>query len=92
MQVTVKAFASFREILGGEMEMELEEGATLQFLLKSLSLKNHRFEEEAFNPSGEPRDHLLLMINRKRIDPAGGLQVSLCEGDEVAVFPPAAGG
>jgi molybdopterin synthase sulfur carrier subunit len=90
--VKVRAFASFREILGGDMDVELAEGATMQFLLSSLSMDNPRFKEEAFSPSGEPRDHLLLMINRKRIDPAGGLQIPLCEGDEVAVFPPASGG
>jgi molybdopterin synthase sulfur carrier subunit len=92
MQVKVRAFAGFREILGGEMEIELAEGATMHLLLRSLCMKNHRFEEEAFNPSGDIKDHLLLMINRKRIDPAGGLQISLYEGDEVAVLPPAAGG
>jgi molybdopterin synthase sulfur carrier subunit len=92
MQVKVRAFASFREILGGEMDVELAKGATMHFLLSSLAMNNPRFKEEAFSHSGEPRDHLLLMINRKRIDPAGGLQISLCEGDEVAVFPPVSGG
>jgi molybdopterin synthase sulfur carrier subunit len=92
MRVKVRAFASFREILGGDLEMELPEGATMESLLLSLSMKNRRFEEEAFAPSGELKDHLLLMINRKRIDLAEGLQVTLCHGDEVAVFPPFAGG
>jgi molybdopterin synthase sulfur carrier subunit len=92
LRVKVRAFASFREILGGETEVEIPEGATMHFLLQSLSMKDRRFEEEAFAPSGEPRDHLYLMINRKRINPAGGLQISLCEGDEVAIFPPVAGG
>jgi molybdopterin synthase sulfur carrier subunit len=92
VRVKVRAFASFREILGGDMEIELAEGATMEALLVSLSMKSRRFEEEAFNPSGDLKGHLLLMINRKRIDPAADLQITLCQGDEVALFPPVAGG
>jgi molybdopterin synthase sulfur carrier subunit len=92
VRVKVRTFSSFREILGGDMEMELPEGATMQSLILFLSVKNPRFEEEAFNHSGELKGHLLLMINRKRIDPAADLEVTLCHGDEVALFPPVAGG
>jgi molybdopterin converting factor small subunit len=32
------------------------------------------------------------MINRKRIDPLNDLSILLNEGDELAIFPPVAGG
>jgi sulfur-carrier protein len=92
MRVMVLAFASFREILGKEQEQHLKESATVKELLEELALANPRFKDAAFDEFGELRDYVLLMVNRKRIDPVHDLSRTLQEGDELAIFPPLAGG
>lgn len=92
MQVKVLAFAGFREILGKERVVELEGEPTVKELLDALASASPRFKEAAFEPSGALRDYVLLMVNRKRIDPEEDLSRVLAEGDELAVFPPLAGG
>ena len=92
MLVKVLSFAGFREILGKEREQEIKESATVQELLEVLAQASPRFKEAAFDESGALRDYVLLMINRKRIDPGQDLSRPLHEGDELAVFPPLAGG
>ncbi len=92
MKVKVRAFASFREIIGREREMELKEGSTVADLLGDLAMASPRFKEAAFDDLGQLRDYVLLMKNRKRIDGVQDLKSELCDGDEVAVFPPVAGG
>jgi sulfur-carrier protein len=92
MLVKVLAFAGFREILGKERDVTLDESATAKELLEELAAASPRFKEAAFDESGALRDYVLLMINRKRIDPGQDLSRQLREGDELAVFPPLAGG
>jgi molybdopterin synthase sulfur carrier subunit len=92
MLVKVLAFASFREILGKERDLSLKESATVKELLEELAQASPRFKEAAFDDSGELRDYVLLMINRKRIDSSRDLSRSMQEGDELAIFPPLAGG
>ncbi len=92
MKVKVRAFASFREILGREREIELKDGSTVADLLGNLATASQRFKEAAFDDSGQLKDYVLLMKNRKRIDSQQDLKSELTEGDEVAVFPPVAGG
>lgn len=92
MLVKILSFAGFREILGKEREQEIKESATVQELLEVLAQASPRFKEAAFDESGALRDYVLLMINRKRIDPRQDLSRKLQEGDELAIFPPLAGG
>jgi molybdopterin synthase sulfur carrier subunit len=91
MKVKVKAFANFREILGREREVELEEGARVKDLLEDLSLERG-FREATFEETGELRDYVMLMKNMKSIEALDGLETELEEGDEIAIFPPVAGG
>lgn len=88
----VLAFAGFREILGKERELHLKESATVKDLLEELASARPAFKEAAFDESGELRDYVLLMVNRKMIDPLQDLSRPLQEGDELAIFPPLAGG
>ena len=92
MKIKVLAFAAFGEILGREREVELEEEASVKDLLDELASIVPGFREAAFEPSGILRDYVLLMVNRKRIDPERDLSRILVEGDELASFPPLAGG
>ena len=92
MRVKVLAFAGFREILGREREVELSGDASVGDLLETLASDSPGFWEAAFEPNGLLRDYVLLMVNRKRIDSEKDLSRILVDGDELAIFPPLAGG
>jgi sulfur-carrier protein len=91
VKIAVRAFASFREILGKELYLDLKEGSTVEDLLETLTFSNQELKEVAFDDSGVLKDYVLLMVNRKRIDHSR-LNAELKDGDEVAIFPPVAGG
>jgi len=90
MIIRVRAFAYFREILGNERYVELKEGSDLGDLLKVIS-EERRARDLLFDSSGNLRDHVVLMRNRRNVS-SGSLALELKDGDEVAVFPPVAGG
>ena len=92
MRIVVIAFANFREILGKERQMQAKEGATAGDLLQEIAASSQAFREAAFDETGALRDYVLLMINRKRIDSSQELSRQLQDGDELAIFPPLAGG
>ena len=92
MLVKVRAFAGFREILGKERELDAKEGSTIADLLNELASYSPRFKESAFDNSGGLCDYVLLMVNKKRIDLTQDLSMVMHEGDELAIFPPVAGG
>lgn len=92
MIVRIKAFANFRDILGRDLEVRLEDGSTVKELLDSLCETHQRMKSAIFDESGRVREYVVLMKNRKDIDSLEGLKTKLSEGDEVAILPPVAGG
>ncbi len=79
MKVTVRCFASVRELLGADvLEVELPSGATLETLKAELSTRAPDFA----------RLPLAQAINRAYAEP----DQPLAEGDEVAFIPPISGG
>lgn len=92
MIVHVRSFASFRDILGKELSVELKEGSTVKDLLDNLISTRQRLKPAVFDETGKVREYVILMKNRKNIESLDGLETLLAEGDEVAILPPVAGG
>lgn len=92
MKVRVRAFARFREIFGSEQVIDLPEGAGLDTLLKKFAGSRKDGYAVLFDADGRLRDDVVLMHNRRRVDDAEVGGTPLSNGDEVAVFPPVAGG
>jgi molybdopterin converting factor subunit 1 len=81
MKITVKFFASYRDIAGRSEETQvMSEGATVSVLLLLL--------KEEYPKLGSLNDNIIVSVNKKyaRED------VVLKEGDEVALLPPVSGG
>lgn len=92
MKVRIKAFARFREIIGSENTLELDEGTSVLNALKSLSAGSKDFQDACFDKEGTIASFVVLMINGKRISSRDRETAVLHDGDELAVFPPVAGG
>jgi molybdopterin synthase sulfur carrier subunit len=92
MIVRVKAFASFREILGHDLDVNLEDGSTVKDLLEDIVSSRRLPKSAIFDESGNVREHIILMKNRKNIESLDGLDTMLNEGDCLAILPPVAGG
>ena len=92
MKITVRAFARFREVIGELNMIDLPEGSGIPVLLAELASRNDETRELLLDEQGRIREHILLMVNRKRISRSVLPDIVLAQGDEVAIYPPVAGG
>ncbi|MFH0725567.1 MAG: MoaD/ThiS family protein [Pseudomonadota bacterium] len=97
MTIKVKSYLDVQKTLGNLNAVAVEDNnaATLRRLLDHLILQfGKELADQIFVPdTGEIVDHLMLLVNGRnyRVMPEG-LDTSLKDGDEVTLFPPAAGG
>ena len=92
VKVTLRFFARFGELLGTSLEMEGEEGMSVAALVQRAASGNPEGYHALFDEEGEFRNFVIVMRNRKRIRTGDAGTVRISEGDEIAVFPPVAGG
>jgi molybdopterin synthase sulfur carrier subunit len=92
MKVRVRFFARFRELLGTDIIAEVAERTTLPDLIKQVAQKNIEGHHAIFDEHGQFREYVILMRNARRIDTADAAKNVVADGDEIAVFPPVAGG
>jgi molybdopterin synthase sulfur carrier subunit len=92
MIIRVRAFAQFKELIGNDLLVELKEGMSVMMLLHQLADNKPDVHEAFFDQSGELKEYVILMVNKKRIPRDHTVEYALHNGDEVAVFPPVAGG
>ena len=92
MTVKVRFFARFRELLGTDIPAEPEDGATLLSLVRDLAQKKKEGYDAIFDAQGNFHDFVIVMRNGKRVEHEEVASVRVADGDEIAVFPPVAGG
>ncbi|HRT12473.1 MAG TPA: MoaD family protein [Methanoculleus sp.] len=92
MRLSVKAFARFREILGSGFSIDLPDGAQMEAVLAVLRERAGDEAAAVFDETGRLRPHVILMLNGKRANRNDIGSLALEDGDEIALFPPVAGG
>lgn len=94
MIVKVKTFLTMKEATGGQssIELELEEGTIFDFLGHLAERFGEGFTSRVFDQD-ELNENILLLVNGRNVfSLPDELNTSLQDGDEVAIFPPIAGG
>jgi len=96
MEIRVKGFLTLRKAMGNRSTLVVDlKKPTIKGVLQELSsIFGKDFQNLMFDPNTrEVRDHNLVLVNGRHCrDFPGGLDSQLNEGDEVALFPPVAGG
>jgi molybdopterin synthase sulfur carrier subunit len=92
MTVKVRFFARFRELFGTDIVTDTTPGTSFIDLIKKIADKNREGYDAIFDTNGAFREFVILMKNGRRIDCADAGKTMISDGDEIAVFPPVAGG
>jgi len=92
MSVRIRFFAQFGELFGTEIIHECVPGTTFTGLIMEIAAKNKEGYNAIFDKNGAFLDFVILMKNGKRLDNADAGKTRIADCDEIAVFPPVAGG
>lgn len=92
MKVKIRFFAQFRELLGTDIVVEPSSGTLVSSLIKEIAQKNKKGYDAIFDETGKFREFVILMRNGKRLDNSDANKTKILDGDEIAIFPPVAGG
>lgn len=93
MEITFKAFATLREIIGaGEKTLILPKGEKIRGLLENLCSTHPGLREHLFDLTGQIKPYLIILKNGRNIMSIKQLDTVIDENDVIAVFPPVAGG
>lgn len=89
-----KLFADLAERAGDKrVPVAVEPGATVGDALGALLDRYPALEERVLDEDGELQDHINLLRNGTNVQVSeDGLETTLEEGDELALFPPVSGG
>lgn len=67
------------------------EGASVYECIKLFAETNEKAKTELFS-NDELKDHVILMLNRERIDSDEAKDLKTSNGDEIVLYPPVSGG
>ena len=87
--VTVKLFGNLRSHIDGKQRQI--SGANVQSVVSNLC-NQHPSLCEVLLENGEIRPHFKIILNGHDIQLSDGLDTSVKDGDQIAIFPPIAGG
>ena len=90
--ITVKSFATFRDVMDRVFSMTLPPGTTVNILLLELINRYPGLSDLMFASPGTLRDYVNILKNGRNIFFLNNLETLLDDGDVIALFPPVAGG
>lgn len=96
MAIKIRGYLTFREIIG-EQSITIAKGETIsinELLIKLSKTLDDRFEDTIYDPQTKTLgEHVAVLINgRSYTHLPNKLETQLKDGDQVAIFPPMAGG
>jgi molybdopterin synthase sulfur carrier subunit len=92
MTVKIRFFARFRELLGTDIVTDIAPGTMFNSLIMTTAKKNPAGYTAIFDENGTFHEFVILMQNGRRIELTDAATTPVVDGDEIAVFPPVAGG
>ena len=92
LSIKIRFFARFRELLGTDIVVEAGTNTDLASLVKRTAQKNKEGYDAIFDDHGKFREFVIVMRNGKRVETADAEKIPVGGNDEIAVFPPVAGG
>lgn len=92
MNIRIRTYARFAEMLGREQDLELPEGTGIPQTLECLVKAFPTARQALFGDSGELRGYVILVLNGRRLSRSEIPSIVLRDGDELTLLPPVAGG
>lgn len=92
MVVLVKVFANLRKICGGVAVNVEVNGDRVIDILEKMVLDFPKLEEEIFTPERTLKPFVHFFVNGRNIIHLDGFETKVTEKDQLALFPPVAGG
>ncbi|MDQ0340379.1 molybdopterin synthase sulfur carrier subunit [Caldalkalibacillus uzonensis] len=89
----IKVFANFRDICGGKsVTINLSPPQTVESVLDALIAQFPAMQEELFTEHKTLKPLVHVFVNGQNIIHLNGLETKVAANDEIALFPPVAGG
>jgi molybdopterin synthase sulfur carrier subunit len=90
----IRLYATLRARAGGEREVEIgwRAGASVGDVIRDLLARKPGLEGYIIDPGGRVVSYVSVFVDGRDIRYLDGLATALADGDEIAIFPPVAGG
>ena len=92
MAIRVRFFARFRELLGTDILVQGKDGDNLTGLVRDVAKKDREGYDAIFDEKGNFNNFVIVMRNGRRVEIMDTETTIVADGDEIAIFPPVAGG
>ena len=93
MLVRFKSFGPIRRLLDKQLiEVEVPEGATVFHVVQKVADLGGSALQDLILKNGGIDGNLIVMLNKKDVSTIGGVELSVSDGDEIALLPHVQGG
>ena len=89
----VKIFATLRPLVGAkEVEVDVKAGDTVRSVLEKLTTEYPALRKRVLDDDGNLQSSITVLVNGRSIKFLAGLNSTIQDGDQLALFPPVGGG